>query len=276
MADGWGLEPWGLGPWGLGPATPGMFSVESTFATSERTLRVTFTDPALTGSALKPGSALNLAVWSLVTDETLPVNPIVLSVREVPGSGARQFELYTLRKLPRYPTELEVACPTVLSASGGALVGASSFDLHGAAQARQTRTENRSTPSDLQSAQLPGEALAAVLKTTAAGDYEVESGDALLRKMILRRLTTEPGEFSFLPASFGLRLKAKQTIRGGGGLNDLREFIEAQCLLEPDVQAAKAVLSYKPAQGLLVVDLKVRRATTGGEVDAGFSLPTND
>lgn len=271
---GWGLDYWGVGPWGILPPDLGSFELESFFATSERTVRVTFTQAALVGTPLLAGAALNVRTWSLATNDTPTVNPIILGVREIEGSEGRQFELYTLRKLPRYPSTLTLSCATILSAASAPLAGVPSLVAHGAAQARTTIRDNRSTPSDLKSAQVPGATLAAVLKPTAGGDYEVESGDELLRKMVIRRLTTEPGEFAFLPENFGIRMRVKSAIRGGGGLNDLREQIEAQVRQEPDVVEARAVLSYKPNLGLLQVQIRMVRKSTGRPVDANFDVPT--
>ena len=120
---GWGLDYWGVGPWGILPPDLGSFELESFFATSERTVRVTFTQAALVGTPLLAGAALNVRTWSLATNDTPTVNPIILGVREIEGSEGRQFELYTLRKLPRYPSTLTLSCATILSAASAPLAG---------------------------------------------------------------------------------------------------------------------------------------------------------
>lgn len=273
---GYGLDYWGVGPWGISPAS-GVFEVEGAFATSERTLRVTFADEALVGTVLTEGGALNTRSWSVTGPGAQP-NLILLSVREVDGSGGRQFELYFLRKLPPWPATVTVSAANVLAADGSPLVGTPSRAVQGASQPRVTPTRNRTTDVDLRVAQLPGATLATTLLTTAGGDYDTEGGTALLKKLILRRLTTAPGAFKFIPKDrFGLAVSVKGSLRTAAGLMELELHVEQQVLMEPDVATAKAKATYLVAQGVVQIALSVQRSSTGQMVPMGFTLtPTDD
>lgn len=269
--DGFGLDYWGVGPWGILPAT-GLFEVEGVFAVSERTIRVTLTSAALLGTPFREGAALNLDTWAVAIVGSSE-DPLLLAVREVEDSEARQFELYTLNLLPRYPAQLTVSLPGLLSAALAPLTGPSSAQLDGAAKQQVTPRSNSSNPADLRSERIAG-ALAGTLVTTAGGDYQTESGDALLRKMVLRRLTTSRGAFKHLP-NFGLGLRAKQALRGGG-INDLRVAIEEEVRREPDVASVSALLSFTPSTSVLEVTLKIRRVSTGQDIELSEQLSMDD
>ena len=257
--QGYGRDFWGVGPWGVAAPT-GTFSVEDVFANSERTVRVTFTDPALAVGVLGDGDALNPASWAVTVGGT----PLTLyTVRDVAGDG-RQFELYSYEKFPGYPAQLVVDASAVLSASGGGLVGPGTATIDGAAQARPQPKEG---PADLRNAQTaPGE-LSGVLVTGSGGGYETERGIPLLRKLIIRRLTTLPGEFFHLPG-YGTELDAKLAVRDPG---TLRARVERQVMMEPDVQSVRAAVTIQ-ADGIVRVHLTVVRRADGEAFSFGTDL----
>lgn len=267
----YGSTAWGVGPWGIGPAAPS-FALEDILATSERTVRVTFTAPALVGSPFKVGAALNLATW-----EVFSLNPSqlrILAVREIEGSGARQFELYTLEKFPRYPVNIQVNFPTILDAAGNPITGPTSGIGAGAALPRSHRRKNVIDMVDIRNSQAAPDTMLGVIRTADSGDYDEDSGDALLRKMIFRRITTSPGEFFHIPREdFGLAVRTKEPLR----FSDLRAFkaeAQRQILLEPDVDSCSVQVQLD-GDGVLFMRAAVVRRSTGKVVEVSATIPTN-
>jgi hypothetical protein len=105
----------------------------------------------------------------------------------------------------------------------------------------------------------------------ASGDYKLVSGAALLKKLILRRLTTRPGEFAHLP-NYGLGFAVKEPLRDSD-LIALRGDVEAQVLLEPDVATANVLLSFNNAEGIVVCRIRATMRSTGETVDTSMELP---
>lgn len=110
---------------------------------------------------------------------------------------------------------------------------------------------------DLSNPQTPREAGPDPLGTfqiTEVGDIRNDTGRAYLRKRIFRRLSTTPGGFFHLP-DYGLRPQDKQPITATT-LRELQLNIESQVRREPDVIAARAILS-ELTPGVISVRLRV-------------------
>lgn len=258
--EGYGLDYWGVGPWGILAADEDTFSVESIFANSERTIRVTFTQAALVGTPLKIGAALNLSTWAVSADGS-PLT--LLAVREVAGSAGRQFELYTLQKFPDRFGTLAVTFPTILDAGGSPLVGASSGTCQGAKIPPRSPLLNRTDASDIANVVSADTLVSGIIPTQAGGDYAKQSGDDLLLKMLYRRMIAIPGDFTYIPPeNFGLGMRPKEILL----VNDipaLRAEVVRQALREPDVEDASAAVMIDDS-GLVYLQLTAKRASTGG------------
>lgn len=109
---------------------------------------------------------------------------------------------------------------------------------------------------------------AGTLSITAGGDYAFEEGTDLLKKLVLRRLITRPGEFRHIPA-FGVGLAIKEPLPAGGDLLKLRTAIEGQVMKEPEVEDVKAELILDPNAGSLTLNLRVKVRGTGQSVSIG-------
>lgn len=110
------------------------------------------------------------------------------------------------------------------------------------------------------------------LRITTGGDYASQSGEALVKKLILRRLISKPGDFFHLP-NYGVGLRVKEPIP----TVDLRKLavqIEQQINLEPEVAESRANLSYAAGTGMLVVSVKVRLKATGDVIQADLAVPS--
>lgn len=102
------------------------------------------------------------------------------------------------------------------------------------------------------------------------GDYDFDEGTTLLKKLIIRRLTTSPGEFFHLPA-YGLGFRVKRPV-SPNDLPALQKKIEEQVLHEPDVASVKATLTMG-ANGILNIQVKVVTKPEGQHVDVSLATP---
>ena len=112
------------------------------------------------------------------------------------------------------------------------------------------------------------------LQIEPGGDYASETGVPFLKKLILRRLVSKPGDFFHLP-NYGVGLREKEPLP----TNDLRKLakqIEMQVLMEPEVATVKATLSYAAAAAVLYVQLKVGVRQTGQQVAFAVAIPTTN
>jgi phage baseplate assembly protein W len=85
-------------------------------------------------------------------------------------------------------------------------------------------------------------------------------GADLVRKLIMRRLTTNKGEFFHLP-NYGISLPFKLPIPTAQ-LIKLKTEIESQVKLEPDVSNVRATVSLDP-QGILFISISATYSPSG-------------
>lgn len=107
---------------------------------------------------------------------------------------------------------------------------------------------------------------------TSGGDYASQSGQDLIKKLIVRRLISKPGDFFHLP-NYGLGLRIKEPIPNVD-LRKLAVQIEEQVNLEPEVAESRASLSYAAGTGTLLINLKVRLKATGDVIQTDLTIPT--
>ena len=259
MGAGWGLDLFGLGPYG----GSGVATVAWAAAISTRAVEVALTGDARAVSELGRGDALNPASWRL-TDARTGTPWTVLGVRVTQPSSV--FVLDLLQDLGDVYAPYTLDASAVVSAFGGVPLGLpNAYTLAGVLAAPAYRGP-AGVPHDLAVAPAAPELGGEVLATTGHGGYAQQSGDALLKKLIERRLTTTPGAYFHLP-DYGLGLRAKRVVRAAE-LGRLQAAIEAQVRLEPDVQAARARLSL--AQNVLTITLQVQSRNLG---TLAFVLP---
>lgn len=268
--SGWGTGGWGGDPWG---GVGGSLSISSAFATSERTVQVTVSVDALVLTPLTAGDALNPTTWTVVTlDGVTDVRTfIVLAVRVV--SPNKVFELYTLEKFDNYLVTHQVRSTTLLSAARLLIGPPTSANFAGVVA---SRVGAAAVPRlrDLENLSQSPDTLSGVLLTTAAGDYRTEEGAALLKKLIIRRLTTRPGEFFHLdPTNYGIGLRVKERLTISD-LPRLKAEVERQVAREPEVDRAQASVSLD-RRGILTIALRVRLRASNQEVPVQFQIPTS-
>lgn len=101
------------------------------------------------------------------------------------------------------------------------------------------------------------------------GDYQTVSGAELVRKLIVRRLVSRPGDFYHL-SDYGLGLRDKEPIPAGD-LVKLKAAVERQVRLEPEVEDVSASITLNSSNMLTVV-VRARLRMTGESITASIPI----
>ena len=169
-----------------------------------------------------------------------------------------EFELYTLQKFNTY-LHIHRVSASILSAGyvpilypNHALFPGLVADI--SAQARAA------TLQDIRNPQFAGtDGTGGVFRLQPGGDYQTESGQQLITKLVVRRLTTDPDAFFHLvPGTYGLGLALKERYPLGD-LTAFKAAIERQVLREPEIVECAAQVSLT-AGGVLTIILRARLA----------------
>ena len=263
MIGSWGLGPWGLGTFG---GLPGLLNVVSALAITTRTVRVTLSETPIAVSATTPGDALDPNTWSVTRLDT----GFVFTIASVDQVDATTFDIFLVQALGPANVQHQVGSTTLQKPTGALISSPYYAFFSGLVASRQAGTV--ATQRDLANPPAPSglNSVGGTLVMDASGDYKLVSGAALLKKLILRRLTTRPGEFAHLP-NYGLGFAIKEPLRAVD-LITLRGDVEAQVLLEPDVAAANVLLSFDNAQGIVICRIRATMRSTGETVDTSLPL----
>jgi len=261
---GWGQGQWGLSTWGLGSVE--VLYLVAAYANSTRSVRVELSRPARAGNPTRLGDATNPASWTV----THPATGRTYTVLGAVMVGPQTVELYVLEAFPPYPQELRVTA-TALRDAGGALVDSPAFlpflGVTPAVAAGVAAARDLANPQFDEADRLGG-----VLRVTTAGDYETHSGEALLKKLVLRRLMTTPGGFAHLP-NYGLGLQVKEPLVLQD-LQKLRAEIRRQLSYEPEIATADVQLTFNTAAAVLTVRVQAVLVAAGSApVDATLEVP---
>jgi len=265
----WGLSAWGVSPWGF--ATPIEFSIASAHARGELVVRVILTRSARAVDSAAENDALNPRTWQVLRNDTL-AEFTVLSVREVDSAiPSSIFELYLLQKLGVPGVDHTVKALALFDNQGGLISDPKTFSFAGCRLAPQTAQASRNTLVDLAKPPVGDGSSGAVFTVGSSGDYDVESGTVLLRKLFLRRLMSSPGDFFHL-IDYGLGIALKVPLNSTR-LSALKNEVERQIKLEPEVDTVSVSVRLG-TDGLLQITLSARLVSTGAEVRDTLTIPT--
>lgn len=264
----WGTSGWGIsGLGGLGPD----LTISYAYAISTHEIVVVLSKPPLDRTGFLAGDIHNGSSWEVTVPAENRVLQIAGIIRHQPPL---QWIVRTLERLPESTGTARVQA-IGLKDAGGAVISLPDYaDFAGVTEkaianpAEQAATKLRTR--DLANRPTPTISDTNVSGTLViqGGDYALVEGTELVRKLIVRRMTTTPGEFFHIP-EYGVGLKVKQALPGGGLVN-LKARIERQLLLEPDI--ASVAVSLTQNQNTLTCE--VRAITkTGQKVSVGLSSP---
>lgn len=262
----WGSY-WG-GSWAGGP-TRGAFVVLEAAAVGARVVRVTFSQVPLWHTPIGRYDAASLERWALErldTGRSLPLLGTRLTLEDAFAVELLLAEPFLESSLLAY----RVTANQLHSASGNLLVGPASADFFGMPSAREVLERQRPLV-DLLNPQTSGTRLNGSLQVGTDGDYALESGDGLIRKLIVRRILTALDEYYHLAdTNYGAGLSSKQLLRPGD-LIVLRTQLEAQISQEPGLTSVSVALSLARS-GRLDVSVSAAVVTTGAQVSVQFPL----
>lgn len=274
----YGTGPYGSGYWG-GGSVLSFEEFGKAYATGDRIVRIELVTEPLHSTTTGAGDALNPRTWQ-ITDPTSGKSWTSLAVREV---SSKIFEILTLEVLPKHFTSLSLGTITLKSVSGVPFPTLA-FPFNGNFLAINNTDESRTAargylPKDLANVQVApattgaaADMVGGTLQIESSGDYATMYGEALVRKLILRRLVSKKGDFFHLP-DYGLGLREKEPLPTSD-LRKLAAAIEQDVALEPEVEAVKANLSYSAAASALIVQMKVRLKPTGQQAQIALTVPT--
>jgi len=246
-------------------------SILAAVALSTREVKVTLSGEPKHSSEFVVGDAFNPATWTVQRIDS----GAFLIVVGVNAYSPLQYGLVVLEEFGPVTVEHRASSNTLLDVSGNLLVAprqASFYGLLAAAALPGQKAALRVASVDIANPPLPVTApdmVGGTLTIDGAGDYDVVSGTALLRKLILRRLITRPGDFFHLPG-YGVGLAEKEPL-SAGNLARFRTEIERQVRLEPDAEDVRAAVLLE-SSGVLTVRVTARQRTTNQAVSVTVPL----
>lgn len=259
MSGAWGTGSWGLGPFG---AMATNISLVSALAIDTNTVQVKLSGEPLHQSVIGVGDATNPATWIVSTIDTSTIFTVISA--EV-LSDPTLVNVRILEPFLDFTVLHDVFSFTLRSVDGGVIVppqdatfqGLLSFALSSEAQIASTK-QFQST--DISNVTTVTDSFGGTLQIGSDGDYTSMFGADLVRKLIMRRLTTNTGEFFHLP-NYGIGLPLKTPIPTSQ-LVKLKSDIESQVKLEPDVSNVKATVVLDP-QGILFITIAATYSPSG-------------
>lgn len=255
---GYGTSPYGLTAFGGISST---LTVVNAWAISTHAVRVELSGEPAHVDSFDEGDALNPLTWTL--NNITAGRPLTIVMAAVNSSTT--VDLTTLEALGDHLETHTATAVGLLSLTGVPAVAPLSASFPGVVQTVDPVDTANLDFRDRDFANPPfqtarGLGAAGTLIIGADGDFATESGAALTRKLVLRRMSTPRGAFRHLP-NYGVADLEKEPVGSAGDLvAKLREY-EQQAKQEPDVVDAKARGSIDRS-GVLIVQLAI--ATTGG------------
>jgi len=242
-------------------------SLQKALALSTNTIRVWLTAEPKHSSKDTVGDALNPSTWAVQRLDTTAFFHVVGVVAYTP----LVYDVVVFEALGAVDVTHRVSSSTLEDVGGGLLRTPRHADFVGAASSAQSTSANRAATRRVASRDLynypadQGEAgvVGGTLQVTASGDYAEMMGADLLRKLIIRRLISIPGDFFHLP-EYGVGLRGKEPT-SLGNLPKLKAEIERQVLLEPEVESAHAVLTQDA--DTLTVQVRAKLRVSGQSLD---------
>jgi hypothetical protein len=268
---GWGLDAEALLPYGDAAAAIGA-SIVKAIAYSTREVDVTVSNLVQDNGAFLAGDALNPTTWTVQRLDTAELFHVVGVTQE----GTYTYRLLCVETFGPVVVMHRVGSTTLKDMSGGVIVSPRSADFLGLLEDTQASigaqlAAQRVTSRDLANAQTGGLAVAAgTLQITATGDYATVTGDELVKKLILRRLLSSPGDFFHLP-TYGAGLREKERLLQTD-LPKVQRGIELQVQQEPEVEAVSVSMTLTPATGELDLQVRAKSRKTGASIAVGLQF----
>ena len=275
-APGWGLDDRAFLPYGDAASGIGAYLVRALLV-STREVEIEVSNLVQDNSPFLAGDALNPATWTVQRLDTAAfLHPVAVT-----QTGTYKYLVMCLEEFGTVAVTHRISSSTLKDLAGADLLTPRSADFLGVQDAAKATTAavlagKKVSSRDIANPQTPNEAegfFSGTLQLDGAGDYRLESGAALVKKLILRRLMSKPGDFFHLP-NYGEGLRVKEPIPSSD-LGRLKTAIEKQCMEEREVSEASASLTFDPSKGVLYIRIRAALLTTGESVEIGFNAGNN-
>jgi len=266
---GWGRDPFGTSPYGSAVQGTGIGLV-SAVAISTHEVQVTLSGAAVHVNPDIAGDALNTLTWQIQRLDTQEFLHIILSTVVEPNI----YILTTVEAFGPYSVLHALSTNTLLDLNGVVIHPPRVVQFAGLIAATEASplasvAQRSAATSDIANPQQPNgtDLIGGTLLVSSSGDYEEESGEDLVRKLILRRLISSPGDFFHLP-DYGIGLRLKEPTPAGDVVK-LKAAVEQQALKEPEVDSASATV-IQSANGTLSIQMSVILKQSGQQLTIGL------
>lgn len=262
---------WGYGfgsaAWGGAPtAFAGGFFITGAIASGSTTFRVAFSEEPSFTSPLVPGDASNLALWRLCRLDTLE-EIVLLSVASTSSPLVLEFTIFGRWAGVNIAYQIE-AIGDIVDTGGNAMI-APKFANFSGMPASSTDEELTRRLIDLRNPQAEPNVQNGALVVQSNGDYQLEGGNVLLKKLVIRRILTAQGAFYHLAdTDYGLGVQSKDRFTAQR-LVVLRAEIERQTQREPEIDSVRSAVQITP-DGVLIIQIS---AVTITGTQLGFNIP---
>jgi hypothetical protein len=267
---GWGSGGWGISPWGEG----GIDSLQLLNAQPlrENVVRLEFNAAPVFTGVLDPSDASSPDRYDVTPiDSARNVNPILAEVAAVAGSAGRFIDVTVDRHFSAYPARYRISVNQLRLVTGELLdPDSSSAEFDGSLfEATPFRRDLAVPIRDIANPQTR-EALFDPLPQTddplllgsipvdEQGDYSFDEGITSYKKRILRRVTTEKGQFAHMP-DYGVGVRSKLKRLGTATVQaEVANDAEIQISQEPETDAVSVVIVPDSIPGLFRMRIKAK------------------
>ena len=262
---GFGFSPYGSSAYG-GMSSLTVMSVSAAWAISTHGVRVSLTAEPLHLDPYQDGDAENPLCWTVINNAT----GAALTVATATMHDSTAVDITTIEALGDHLEQHTVSAVGLFAADGSPVSSPTSAAFAGVVQTMDPilqRSLNDFRDRDFANPPFQtsrGLGAAGTLAIGSDGDFLNETGEALIRKLVLRRMNTRRGDFRHLP-TYGIELAEKEPIASSGDLQSLLRDIEDQAKQEPDVVRATARGSLDRL-GIAIIQLSIQPAAGGGSI----------
>lgn len=269
---GWGFESWGTGSWGATSAGVGL-SLVGAVALSTHSVKVTLSTQPLHIDPSIPGDALNPATWNIQRLD----NGFLFNVTSVTEIDPLNYIVTVVQPFASIHVLHQISSATLVDSGGNLLIPPRFADFAGL-QSDADSPLNRAVAKqaairDLANSQTPLAAMGLIggtLQISSAGDYVDVAGSDLVKKLIIRRLISSPGDFFHLP-NYGVGLPVKDVIPAAE-LVKLQQTIIQQIKQEPEVDQASCSIT-QGTNNVMTIQVKATLKKTGSSIKFGMTWP---
>lgn len=271
--NGWGTDSFGTAPYGSNEAGVSIHMVGAV-AISTNSVEVTLSGQPLAQNPVVPGDALNPLTWTIQRTD----DGDFFDVASIQIVSPTKFVIFVLEQFgPANVTHI-VSSLTLLDQSGNTILTPNSATFAGIQAESDVDDQARGVArgfysQDIANPQTPNGLAQYISGGTlriVSGDYTTESGDALYKKLVERRITTRPGDFFHLP-DYGIDLPEK-TPMNTSDLIKLKKQVEQQVAKEPETAQVLCTPTID-MNGVLLLNVEAKSNITGNTVSISVPVP---